>query len=44
MLGYWYQFSRGHLEKNETIIDCLKREIKEDNNKLKQIRDKVRNV
>lgn len=33
MLGYChntYQFPGGHLEENETLIDCLKREVKEE--------------
>ena len=33
MLGFChntYQFSGGHLEENETLLDCLKREIKEE--------------
>ena len=33
LLGYshnMYQFPGGHLEKNEDLIDCLKREIKEE--------------
>lgn len=33
MLGFChntYQFSGGHLEENETLLDCLKRKIKEE--------------